>query len=132
MERQLKKESFMKYAVHAARILLGLVFFVFGLNGFFEFIPAPDVEPPPFAKILMESGYIYVVKALEVVGGALLLVNRQVPLGLVLLGPVVVNILLFHLFFDLANAAVSFVVFFLTAFLIWANRPAFAGIFAQR
>ena len=90
----------MKKVVFGARILLGLTFLVFGLNGFLQFIK----QPPPtgvalqFLGALITSHEIAVVMVLQVVGGILLLVNRFVPLALVLLAPIVVNIVLFHAF----------------------------------
>src|SRR5947207_1419474 len=89
----------MKIATIIARSLLGLIFVVFGLNMFLHFVPTP---PPPegpardFMTALFMSHYLYVVGALQVVGGILLLTGRWVPLGLTLLGPVIVNILCFH------------------------------------
>ncbi len=85
----------MKIAALMARVLLGLLFLVFGLNGFLHFIP---MAPPPglagqYMGALFLSHYIVAVFLLQVVGGVLLLANRFVPLALVLLGPVVVNIL---------------------------------------
>src|SRR6266403_4514161 len=93
----------MKYAIIIARILLGLVFVVFGSNAFLHFIPMP---PPPqgyagaFIGALMNTGYLYVVATLQVLGGLCLLSGRLAPLGLTLLGPVIFNILCFHIFFD--------------------------------
>ena len=89
----------MKVAILIVRLLLGLVFFVFGLNAFLHFIPAelPSGMAGEYVKILIQSHYVLFVGAFQVAGGALLLVNRYVPLALTLLGPVIVNILLFHL-----------------------------------
>ena len=89
----------MKIATIIARSLLGLIFVVFGSNMFFHFITMP---PPPegpardFMTALFVSHYLYVIGALQVAGGVLLLIGRKVPLGLTLLGPVIVNILCFH------------------------------------
>src|SRR3981081_1282392 len=88
----------MKIATLVARILLGLLFLVFGLNGFLHFIP---MAPPAglaeqYMGALFLSHYLVAVFLLQTIGGALLLANRFVPLALVLLGPVLVNILLFH------------------------------------
>ena len=92
----------MKIASKAARYLLGLVMVVFGLNAFFNFLPPPELPEKggQFMGLLFESGYFYVVAILKVIGGLLLLLGRFVPLGLTLLGPVLVNILIFHLVFD--------------------------------
>ena len=90
----------MKKIVLGARVLLGLTFLVFGLNGFLQFIK----QPPPtgvalqFLGALISSHEIAVVMVLQVIGGVLLLANRFVPLALVLLAPIVVNIVLFHAF----------------------------------
>ncbi len=90
--------------IAGVRLLLGLIFFVFGLNGFFNFIPVPEMAPPAgqFMGSLMQTGYMLpLIKITEIVGGALLLANRMVPLGVILLAPVVVNILAFHIFLDM-------------------------------
>ena len=90
----------MKIIAPLARLLLGLVFFVFGLNGFLHFIPGPI--PPGIAgqyvMALFQSHYYVVIFGAQFLGGVLLLVNRYVPLALTILGPVIVNILCFHLF----------------------------------
>src|SRR3979490_2162284 len=89
----------MKIVVLIARLLLGLVFVVFGLNGFLNFLsmgPMPTGLAGQFVGALVVSHYFWVVAALQIIGGALLLVNRFVPLGLVVLGPVIVNIILYH------------------------------------
>src|SRR5258708_870609 len=101
----------MKTFLLIARILLGFLFVIFGLNGFLNFIhmPPPTGLAAQFIGALFVSHYMNVVFALELIGGVLLLANRFVPLALTLLGPVVVNILLFHVFLapeGLANAAV--------------------------
>src|ERR1700684_2695203 len=88
----------MKIAALISRILLGLLFTVFGLNGFLHFIP---MKPPSglagqYMGALFVSHYLVVVFLVQLIGGILLLVNRFVPLALILLGPVLVNILLFH------------------------------------
>ena len=122
----------MKYAVIGARILLGLIFFVFGLNGFLNFIEAPPMtgDASTFIGILAGSGYLYVVKLIEIVGGLALLTGRFVPLGLTLLGPVIVNIMLFHGFLAPEGLPVPIVTVLLEGFLIWAYRKNFAPVFA--
>ena len=122
----------MKYAIIIARILLGLVFAVFGSNAFLHFIPMPPMEGPAGAFIgaLISSGYIYVIAALQVVGGLLLLIGtRFVPLGLTLLGPVIVNIMLYHIFLDTSGLLMACVISILALFLLWVYRDKFPAIF---
>jgi putative oxidoreductase len=121
----------MKILVIIVRTLLGLAFVATGVNIFVPFIPAPPQEPGPateFGKILFASHYFYAIGALQLVGGALLLIARFVPLGLTLLGPVIVNILLFHIFLERKGLPIAFVVSALALFLLWAYRKAFAGL----
>ncbi|MCB9633735.1 MAG: DoxX family protein [Sandaracinus sp.] len=122
-------------AAHAARLLLGLVFFVFGLNGFFGFLPQPPL--PEAAGTLMGAfagvGYFFpVLKGTEVVAGALLLSNRFVPLALVLLAPVVVQIALFHFFLTPGQMALSVVLVALEVFLAWSYRDVFRSVLGAR
>lgn len=91
----------MKMVSLIARILLSLLFLVFGLNGFLHFIPmgpAPTGLAGEFVNALMQSHYMLVVSALQVLGGFLVIIPRLAPLGLVILGPIVFNILLVHIF----------------------------------
>ena len=120
----------MKAATVIARVLLGLIFVIFGLNGFLHFIPVPPMtgHPAQFMGAMVATGYMTVVFVLQIAGGALLLAGRYVPLGLTLLGPVVVNILLFHLCMDRAGLPLALVVGALSLFLLWRNRDAFAGL----
>ena len=125
----------MKIATLIARILLGLVFFVFGLNGFFNFIPTgpmPTGLPGEFIDALMRSHYVLAVSAFEVIGGALLLVNRYVPLALTLLGPVIVNIILFHLLLNHTGWPMAFIVAILWGIIAYRHRQAFSGLFVQK
>jgi uncharacterized membrane protein YphA (DoxX/SURF4 family) len=117
-----------------ARILLGLLFVVFGLNGFLNFLsmPMPSGLAGQFIGALALSHYFWVVAALQVAGGALLLVNRYVPLGLVLLGPVIVNIVLYHVFLNRSGAAPAVVAVILWLFVFYGHRQSFSGIFAPR
>jgi putative oxidoreductase len=122
----------MKYAIIIARVLLGLMFVVFGSNAFLHFIPMPQMEGAPgaFMGALFSSGYIYAIAALQVLGGLLLLLGaRFVALGLTLLGPVIVNIVLYHIFLDRNGLPVAFVVLLLSLFLLWVYRFKFPNIF---
>ena len=125
----------MKIVTLIARILLGLVSLVFGLNGFLNFLnmgPMPTGLAGQFMGALFISHYYWVVAALQIAGGLLLLVNRFVPLALVLLGPVIVNILCYHVFLNHAGAAPAVVVTILWFIVFYANRQHFSGIFVPR
>lgn len=125
----------MKIAALIARILLGLIFFVFGLNGFLQFIPAgtlPGGLAGQFITALFQSHYVLVVSAFQVAGGLLLLVNRYVPLALTILGPVIVNILLFHLLLYRTGISMAIVVAILWGILAVRHRQYFASLFVQR
>jgi putative oxidoreductase len=114
-----------------ARILLGLIFFVFGLNGFFHFLPQPPMSGPPadFAGALFATGYMFpLLKTTEVIGGVLLLSGRLVPLALTVLAPVVVNIVAFHLFLAPSGIVLPLVIVALGVFLAWSYRSAFSGV----
>jgi putative oxidoreductase len=120
----------MKIATIIARILLGLVFVVFGSNAFLHFINAPPMSGPAGAFIgaLMDTGYMKVVASCEVAGGLILLLGRFIPLGLTLLGPVIVNILCFHIFMNHEGWQLASVVAVLALFLLWRHRANFAGL----
>jgi len=120
----------MKVAATIARVLLGLMFTVFGLNGFLHFLP---MQPMPglagqFMGALFASHYSVVVFLVQLVSGILLLVNRFVPLALTLIAPVIVNILVFH-----ATMAPSGIVPGLITAICWFivfywERRAFEGL----
>jgi putative oxidoreductase len=125
----------MKILFLIARLLLGLVFVVLGLNGFLNFLsmgPMPTGLAGQFIGALFLSHYFWVIAALQIAGGALLLVNRFVPLALVLLGPIIVNILLYHVLLNPAGIALAIVVTILWFIVFYAQRQYFAGIFVQR
>jgi len=118
----------MRIVTLIARILLGLMFIVFGLNGFLNFLnmgPMPTGLAGQFIGALVQSHYFWVVAALQVIGGVLLLVNRYVPLGLVLLGPVIVNILLYHIFMNPAGMLMAIVVTVLWFIVFYDRRQHF-------
>ena len=109
--------AFARYLPSIARFLMGLMFFVFGLNGFLHFIPQP--------KTAMPEGAVAFV-------GALLLANRFVPLALALIAPVIVNIIAFHAFLAPSGAGMGAVVLVLEIYLAWAYRKAFLPMLAPR
>jgi uncharacterized membrane protein YphA (DoxX/SURF4 family) len=120
----------MKIAATIARLLLGLIFVVFGVNAFLHFLPMPPMQglSAQFMGALFASHYLYAIKCFEISGGLLLLIGRYIPLGLTLLGPVIVNILFFHIFLDPSGLPLGIVVAVLALFLLWQNRSAFAGL----
>lgn len=124
-----------RYFPAAARLFLGAVFTVFGLNGFFQFLPMPP--PPPaagsFIGAMFATGYLFpLVKGTEVVAGLLLLGNRFVPLALTLLAPVIVNIVFFHAFLAPTGMALPLVVLLAEIYAAWSYRDAFAPMLGAR
>lgn len=121
----------MKMAALIARLLLGLIFTVFGLNGFLHFIPnmqTPD-RAVAFFTAMAATGYMLpLLFATQVLGGVLLLLGRFVPLALVLLAPVVVNIVMFHMFLAPGGLPLAIVVAALELFLAWTRRDAFTSM----
>jgi len=124
----------LKVADLLARILLGVVFLVFGLNGFVHFIPGtlPSGLAGQFLTALVESHYDFFVSAVQLVGGVILLVNRYVPLGLTFLGPVIVNIILYHLLLDRTGLPIAIIVLIFWGILAFRRRQYFSGLFVQR
>ena len=117
-----------------ARYLAGVVFLVFGLNGFLNFIPMP---PPAgiagqFMGTLYASHYLWVIFAFQLVAGVLLLANRYVPLALAMLAPVIVNILSFHFLMAPSGLPLALFVAVLWAVIFVDVRPAFAALFQAR
>ena len=125
----------MKYVIVIARVLLGLVFVVFGSNAFLHFLgPMPEMhgQAGAFITALMSSGYMYVIAVLQILGGLCLLFGaRFVPLGLTLLGPIIVNIVLYHVFLDPNGMPIAIIVSVLALFLLWIYRFKFPAIFLQ-
>ena len=119
----------------AARVLLGLVFFVFGLNGFLHFIPQP---PPPapavaFFGALFATGYMLpLVMGTQLLVGVLLLSNRFVPLALAVIAPIIVNILAFHIALAPSGLPLALVVLLLELLLAWSYRGSFSSMLMPR
>jgi putative oxidoreductase len=117
-----------------ARLLLGLLFLVFGLNMFLHFIPQGPLPAGPagdFAKVLFTTGYFYVVGAVMVISGVLLLIDQFVPLALVLLGPVLVNILIFHVLMAPKAIGMGAIAAILWFIVFYRHLPAFYGLFQR-
>lgn len=120
-----------------ARILMGLVFFVFGLNGFLHFIPQPKDAMPPgamaFFGALMATGYMVpLIMGTQVIVGVLLLANRFVPLALALIAPVIVNIMAFHAFLAPSGLVIASVVLALELYLAWSYRRCYGAMLVAR
>jgi uncharacterized membrane protein YphA (DoxX/SURF4 family) len=129
----------MKLLPTFARILLGLVFLVFGLDGFFHYIPMPKEAPPEaamaFGMALMKTGYLFqLLKGTETVCGALLLLNLFTPLALVVLAPVIVNIVAFNVRLapSTSGLVICAVIVLLELYLAWKYRNAYRPILAAR
>ena len=124
----------MKIAALIARYLLGLIFLIFGLNGFLHFLP---MQPMPgvagqFLTALVDSHYTVVIFLLQLIGGILLLINLYVPLALTLLGPVIANIFFFHLLMAPSGLPLALVVIILWILVFYSVRSAFAPLFMRR
>lgn len=124
----------MKIATIVVQVLVGLVFVVFGSNAFLQFLkaPLPPGQAGEFATILASSKWALFVGGVQVIGGTLVLVNRYVPLGLTLLGPVIFNILLFHGLLSHTGWQPGVVMAILWIFLFSRYKKNFAGIFAAK
>ena len=120
----------------AARIALGLVFLVFGLDGFLHFTPQPDPSSIPaaalaFGMAMMKTGYLFqLVKGTEVVVGVLLLANRFVALGLTLIAPVIVNIVAFHAFLEPSGLPLALSLLGLELYLAFQYRSVYRPMLA--
>jgi putative oxidoreductase len=128
------KDITMKTTSVIARFLLGLIFLVFGLNGFFNFIPMP---PPTgvaaqFMGALFVSHSLVAIFGIQVSGAILLLVNRYVPLALTLLAPIIVNVLLFHILMAPRGLPLALLVTVLWVLVFLSVRSAFSGLLQQR
>ena len=123
----------MKVATIIARVLLGLIFVVFGSNAFLHFLPMPPLPrgiTGEYLHAFFASGYVYVIGAFQVIGGLLVLIGRFVPLGLTILGAIIVNIWAFHILMapELGGMIPAVVVLILELFLVLRYREAFRGI----
>jgi len=120
----------MKIVVVIARVLLGLMFVFFGLNGFLNFLPAPPLTgvPGAFLGALITSHYVYLVCAVQVFAGLLLLVNQFLLLGLAVLAPVIANIVTYHLTMQRSGAQLAILATILWVFLAWNFRAYFAPL----
>lgn len=123
-----------KIAATVLRYLLGLVFFVFGLNGFFNFIPAPAPEGDllTFFTAFELTKFMYVVKMFEVIAGALLLSGLYVPLAVAILGPITLFIFILHTQMAQEGLPMAIFVFLGALFLAYANRDSYKTVFQKK
>jgi uncharacterized membrane protein YphA (DoxX/SURF4 family) len=122
----------MRVVIIIARVLLGLVFFVFGLNGLHPFMqnpPAPPAAAAFFGALFATHYMFFLIFGTQVLGGALLLIGVAVPFALTILAPVIVNIIFFHIFLSPALLPMALVVAAFELFLAWCYRAAFAPLF---
>ena len=122
----------MKMMYMGARVLLGLIFVVFGLNGFFQFMPVPPLPPEAgaFMGALATTGYMLpFIKITEIVTGALLLGGIFVPFALVVLAPVALNIFFFHLFLAPGGLIIALLIVILMLITAWGHRQHFRSLF---
>jgi uncharacterized membrane protein YphA (DoxX/SURF4 family) len=124
----------MRIAALIARYLLAVMFLVFGFNGFFHFIPMPMPTgvAGQFMGALFASHMYIVTFAVQIVSGFLFLIGRYVPLALVLIGPVLVNILSYHLFLDPSGIGPGLFATILWLLVFSSVRGNFTGVFAAK
>ena len=130
-----ERKSAARYVTAAVRILLGLMFLVFGLNGFLNFMPAPKDLPQDIVTVmgaLSKAGYLAVVSAAEILIAVMLLTNCFVPLALTLLAPIIVGIITFHVAMAPATIGPGILVLLMELYLAWAYRRAFRPLLAAK
>ncbi|NIR44187.1 MAG: hypothetical protein GWN99_08695 [Gemmatimonadetes bacterium] len=120
----------MKVAAVGARLFLGLIFVMFGLSEWVEAIHLG--EPYPFVGTMAEYGLLQLVKALQVIGGVMLLTNFYVPLALVILAPIATNIFFYAIFVDRSFLIPDIIIFALAAYLVWAYWDYFRHIVTRK
>jgi hypothetical protein len=130
-----KSKGITRYLPATARVLMGLLFCVTGLNGFLNFLPQTPMPDGAvaFAGALMKTGYLFqLIMGTQLIVGVLLLTNRFVPLALALIAPIIVNIVAFHVFLAPSGLGLALVVLVLEVYLAWAYRKAFRPMLAMR
>ncbi|MDB6055751.1 MAG: hypothetical protein JWN25_3274 [Verrucomicrobiales bacterium] len=132
-----KPKCFSRFIPHIVRVLMGIMFFLPGLNGFHKFIPDPKEPMSEGALALMgafaSSGYMFkLIFGTQLICGFLLLINRFVPLALAMIAPVIVNIVAFHLFLAPSGLVMAFAILAMEFYLAWAYRAAFCPMLRPR
>ncbi|HET9995036.1 MAG TPA: hypothetical protein VFQ18_06495 [Candidatus Acidoferrum sp.] len=130
-------KSITRFFPAVARVLMGLIFLVFGLNGFLNFVPQPKTPVPEgalaFVGAMMKTGYmIRLIAGTQVLVGVLLLTNCFVPLALAIIAPVIVNIIAFHLFLSTLGMPLAVLVLVLEIYLAWVYRHTFRSMLTMR
>ena len=132
----MEKRTVPSWIIVPAKGLLGLAFIVFGANGFLDFLPAPPQQVSAagvsFLGALKSTGYMSVVMALQIVGGIFVLSGRLAPLGLLILGPILFNILLYGLFMSPGGLPLVLVLIALALLVGWRHRDFFTPFFRIR
>ena len=118
-----------------ARVALGLIFFIAGLDGFIDVLPHPSRPLPErailFVGALLKSGYFFPrLKGTELVAGAAFLSKRLAPLAVAVIAPVIINILAFHVFLAPEGVPLALVLLVLEVYLAWTCRRVYRSILA--
>ena len=125
----------MKYTILVIQILFGGIFLLMGANYFFHILPEPpaSIQAKAFLGAMSMTGYFMeFVKIVEIVCGALLIMRTFVPLALIVLAPVVVNIMLLHMFLNPSGIPMGIVITGMQVFLMWAHRDYFVNLLATK
>ncbi|MFK5855212.1 MAG: DoxX family membrane protein [Bacteroidota bacterium] len=121
----------MKITKIIARVILGLILVVFGLNGFLQFMPMPEMtaEAGELMGAMAKAGYFFpIIAIVEIIVGLLLLINKYTALALIVLFPIMLNAFLFHLFLDIAGIGAATLALILNIFLVITNKEKYKGI----
>ena len=118
--------------IKTIQILLGLILIFFGLNGFFQFYPLPEMGEAGTAFIgaLFNTGYIFpIINVLFILVGLMFLFNKCVAFGSILIFPITLNIALFHIFLEFnSSATAGFVIFILNIYLMYVHFDSYRGM----
>ena len=122
----------MKLIETGARLVLGGIFLLFGAEYLLHFMPALPFteEGGRYLEALIATGYMFpLIKSVEVIGAILILSGRFVPLGLLLVAPIILNIALYHLVLDPNGGSIAAALAASATVLAWAHRAAFRPLF---
>jgi putative oxidoreductase len=124
----------MRVVTIVARVLLGLMFTVFGANGFLFFIPAPPIPglAGEFMRVVFTSHYLWLISGVQLIAGVLLLIDRYVPIALIMLAAMLVNIWTFHITISQSGYGMPIVPTVLWLIVAVSERRAFAPLLAAK